>query len=247
MAAEPVLVASGVCTELGGVPVVRDVDIAVAPGQFVALVGGNGSGKSTLVRTVLGLTPVTRGQVSWFGSPLDDLTNWGRIGYVPQRSVSTMANATVEEVVGFGLLSSRRLFSRLSAAQRGRIAQTLERVGLSDRAKWPMGKLSGGQQQRALIARALVSDPQILVLDEPMAGVDLQTQQSLADLLGQLKAAGTALLVVLHEQGSLAPLVDETVALRDGRVVEVATIDHHHDADDHTSRLGLFDPINREL
>lgn len=244
MAAEKVLDASGVCAQLGGAPVLRDVDLALRQGEFVALVGGNGSGKSTLVRTVLGLTELTRGSVQWFGTPLRAFEDWQRIGYVPQRSMGSLANATVTEVVGSGLLSSRKLFHRLSGASRAQITATIDRVGLAERANWPLGKLSGGQQQRTLIARALVANPEVLVLDEPMAGIDLNTQHQLAELLATLKGAGCALLVVLHEQGALAELIDTTVALRDGRVVSAAQLDHHHDDGPAASTtVGLHDPI----
>lgn len=214
----PILHAAGVYVSLGGMPILRDVAIQVPASQLVALIGSNGSGKSTFVRALLGLIPHTAGQISWFGTALDDFNEWFRIGYVPQRGTLHGLNATVTEIVTSGLLAHRKPFHPLSRADRSAAAEAIGRVDLLDRASWPVNKLSGGQLQRALIARALVGRPDILVLDEPMAGIDLRTQDRLADLFARLKEEGLAVLVVLHEQGTLSALVDETVELHDGRL-----------------------------
>lgn len=215
---DSVVHAAGVCVSLGGMPVLRDVDIDVRPGELVALTGGNGSGKTTFVRALLGLTPHTHGDVDWFGTPLSSFGAWSRIGYVPQRGATSGANATVTELVTSGLLPTRRWFRPLGNEGRTAVADAIHRVQLDDRARWPMTKLSGGQQQRTLIARALVGRPEVLVLDEPMAGIDVRTQERLARLFGELKASGMALIVVLHERGALNGLIDHEVHLRDGRL-----------------------------
>ncbi|MDO4784233.1 MAG: ATP-binding cassette domain-containing protein [Propionibacteriaceae bacterium] len=212
--------AAGVYVSLGGMPVLRDVAIDVDPAQLVALLGSNGSGKSTFVRALLGLVGHSAGEISWFGTPLGSFRDWSRIGYVPQRNSLHGVNATVTEVVASGLLANRKPFQPLGKARKRAIAETLRRVGLADRASWPMTKLSGGQQQRALIARALVGGPDMLVLDEPMAGIDLRTQDRLAELFAELKSDGLAMLVVLHEQGALGSLVDHRVTLHDGRLAD---------------------------
>ncbi len=216
--ARPVLQAHDVSVELGGLPVLRGVDLALHPGEVIALLGGNGSGKSTLVRALLGLVPLTRGSVELFGTPLSRFRSWGAVGYVPQRSTTAFAGAKVREVVATGRLAHRRPFLPPRAADRDAVARALAAVDLTDRAGHDLAVLSGGQQQRVLIARALASDPRLLVLDEPTAGVDLAHQEVLTAVLANLVAAGTAVLVVLHDVGSLGALVDRGVVLREGRV-----------------------------
>jgi zinc transport system ATP-binding protein len=217
--AHTVLAAQDLTVELGGLPVLRGMTISVRAGEAVALMGGNGSGKSTLVRTLLGLLPHQRGTVRLFGSPLRDFRNWARIGYVPQRSMALLGGSKVKEVVAAGRLAHRRPFRPLSRADRDAIRHAIAEVGLSDQVNADIAGLSGGQQQRVLIARALAGQPDLLVLDEPTAGVDLEHQRALADVLAVLLSGGTSLLVVLHDVGPLASLIDRAVVLSDGRVV----------------------------
>ncbi|PKQ30669.1 MAG: ABC transporter ATP-binding protein [Actinobacteria bacterium HGW-Actinobacteria-2] len=222
--------------ELGGLPILREVSIDIKRGDLTALMGGNGSGKTTLVRTLLGLIPHQGGQIELFGTPDNDFHEWNRIGYVPQRGTVNIKQATVAEVVATGRLSVRRPFSLTSKSDRRRIAQALEQVELSDRAHRPFAHLSGGQQQRVLIARALAGEAELLILDEPFAGVDLGVQDSLATLLGGLNRQGTTVLVVLHETGALTPLLTNAIVLREGRVIHVgappAEPDHYHERDE---------------
>jgi zinc transport system ATP-binding protein len=204
---------------LGGRPVLRGVDLGIRRGEVVALLGSNGSGKSTLVRGVLRLTPWLRGQVRLFDTPLGQFQQWRRVGYVPQRATAgSGVPATVTEVVTSGLLARRRPLVPLRRAERARVRETLEAVELGDRRHDAVTQLSGGQQQRVLIARALVGRPELLVLDEPTAGVDLRNQLRLARLLRELVAGGTTVLFVLHELGVMADLIDRAVLLQDGRI-----------------------------
>jgi zinc transport system ATP-binding protein len=214
-----VLAAEDLSVELGGLPVLRGIGMEVTQGEVIALLGGNGSGKSTLVRTLLGLVPHQRGEVLLFGDPLGRFRAWHRIGYVPQRSMVALGNAKVREVVAAGRLARRRPFVPARAADRSAVTAAIAAVELAQRAGDPIAQLSGGQQQRVLIARALAGLPDLLVLDEPTAGVDLVHQRLLADVLGRLVRSGTAVLVVLHEVGALAPLIDRAVVLREGRIV----------------------------
>jgi zinc transport system ATP-binding protein len=226
-----VLVAEDLTIELGGLPVVRGIDLRVGPGEAVALMGGNGSGKSTLVRALLRLIPFQRGTVRLFGTALSEFRDWARIGYVPQHSTVTQSTAKVKEVVSGGRLARRTPFVPLRAVDRAAIADALTAVGIGDRAGFEMTRLSGGQQQRVLIARALAGQPDLLVLDEPTAGVDLAHQRVLADLLGALVRNGTSVLVVLHEVGPLRDLIDRAVVLHEGRVIHdgpLGTLGEHH-------------------
>ena len=236
----PALATEDLVVELGGAPVLRGVTASVRPGEAVALVGGNGSGKTTLVRAALGLVPFQAGQIRLFGDPPARFRSWQRIGYVPQRSTAGLAGAKVREVVASGRLARRRPFWPAGGDDRRAVGNALEAVGLTARAGAELAHLSGGQQQRVMIARALASSPELLVLDEPTAGVDLEHQEVLAELLTRRLAEGNALLVVLHEAGPLAPLIDRVIRLRDGQVVttdtELPGPPHEHG---HAERRGL--------
>ena len=227
---------TGVCVAYDGRPVLSDVDLTVGQGEVVAILGANGSGKSTLVRTLLGLTPAATGTVELFDTPLERFKEWPRIGYVPQRpGATTGVPATVQEVVTSGRLPRMRRLRPRSKADREAIQHALEVVALTDRATHSVSELSGGQQQRVLIARALASDPELLVLDEPTAGVDLGAQQSLTDALAHLvREHGITIVLVAHELGPMAELIGRAVVLRDGHVVydgPPPEIDHLHEFD----------------
>jgi zinc transport system ATP-binding protein len=215
---EPVISLRGVRAELGSRPVLRGIDLAVGHGEVVALLGANGSGKSTAVRTLIGQVPVSAGEVELFGIPRRRFRDWARVGYVPQRTTAAGGvPATVTEIVASGRLSRAR-FGMLRKADHEAVRRALDLVGMTDRAKDSVDALSGGQHQRVLIARALAADPDLLIMDEPMAGVDLASQEVLARTLRDQVAAGTTVLLVLHELGPLEPLIDRAVVLRDGCV-----------------------------
>ncbi len=231
----PVVDIVGAGVSLGGRPIVRDVDVAVHRGEVVALMGANGSGKSTLVKATVGLHPLSTGSISLFGEPLTGFREWHRLGYVPQRSTITQGvPSTVAEVVAAGRLSRRRPMVPIRRSDRTAIAEALEAVGLADRAQHQVSTLSGGQQQRVLMARTLAGQPELLVLDEPNAGVDHDSQEAIAETLASLTAAGATIVVVLHELGPFADLIQRTLVLREGRVaydgppLDADHPDHHH-------------------
>lgn len=230
--------ATGLDVTLGGRRILAGVDLAVEPGQVLALLGANGSGKSTLVRALLGVVPTSGGSVRLFGAPLGPSAPWHRVGYVPQRMPAASGMpATALEVVTSGLLHGRRL--RPAHGGRRRALAALESVGLADRAHRRVQEMSGGQQQRVLIARALVRDPDLLVLDEPTSGIDIPTQATFVDTVARLHAAGTTVVVILHELGPFAGLIQRAVVLRHGRVAHdgpppAARPEHAHADHDHT-------------
>jgi len=216
---ESVVSLRGVRAELGSRPVLRGVDLTVRRGEVVALLGANGSGKSTAVRSVIGQVAVSAGEIEIFGVPRRRFRDWHRVGYVPQRTTAAGGvPATVTEIVASGRLSRAR-FGILRKADHAAVRRALELVGMADRAKDSVNALSGGQHQRVLIARALASEPELLIMDEPMAGVDLASQEVLAETLRGQVAQGASVLLVLHELGPLEPLIDRAVVLRDGCVL----------------------------
>ena len=210
---------TGGAVAIGGRPILRGIDLEVHAGEFLALMGANGSGKSTLVRALTGLRPLTMGSLELFGTPFADFDDWRRIGFVPQRAgAGSGVPASVWEVVASGRLTHRRLLRPLSREDRAAIDDAIGVVGLTNHTHSGVSQLSGGQQQRALIARALAGSPDLFFLDEPTAGVDLPNQQALAEALRQLKGRGSTIVLVAHELGAMAPLVDRAIVMRDGRV-----------------------------
>jgi zinc transport system ATP-binding protein len=178
----PVLAIDQVTFGYGRIPVLREVSLRVAPGEFLAIIGANGSGKTTLMKLGLGLLRPTHGTVRLFGEPIARFHDWGRIGYVPQRAAAdSSVPINVDEVVRSGLAGRLGFLRRPTPAQRRQVEHVIDLMGLSAIRRQAAGTLSGGQQQRTLIARALVTDPDLLVLDEPTSGVDTDARGGLGE------------------------------------------------------------------
>ncbi|MDP9330299.1 MAG: metal ABC transporter ATP-binding protein [Actinomycetota bacterium] len=212
----PILVAKGVSFRYGTEMVLEDVSLSLHAGEFVALVGPNGSGKSTLLRILLGSVRPATGSVLLFGEAPEDLSDRSRLGYVPQRpTLASEVPATVGEIVASGRLSSRGWWRPARREDRAAVSHALESVGLGDLALRPLNELSGGQQQRAFIARAFAGEPALLVLDEPIAGVDAESQRRFRDSLVHLVAEhGAGVLLVSHELSAVAGDLDRIVVLK---------------------------------
>jgi zinc transport system ATP-binding protein len=203
-----------------GRTVLAGVDLRVEPGELVAIAGPNGGGKTTLVRLVLGLERPERGEARLFGEPAHAFSRRAELAYLAQRTqVGGDAPATVREVVAAGRLPRTRLVGPLRRSDRERVAEAIERVGLAALADRQLEALSGGQQQRAFIARAVAAEPRLLVLDEPTTGVDQESQEALAVLLGELRRElGATVLYVSHEFGAVERHVERLVLVQ-GRIV----------------------------
>jgi len=194
-------------------PVLRDVDLQVERGEFVAIAGPNGGGKTTLVRVVVGLEQPSSGSVELMVR---------KVGYLPQRTQAGIdAPVTVRELVTTGRASRTRLLGPLNTADRLSVQKAIDRVGLSPHADRRLTTLSGGQQQRAFIAKALAADPELLVLDEPTTGVDVEAQDAIASLLQRLRSElEMTILYVSHEFGAVERFVERIVLVRGGIVFD---------------------------
>ncbi|MFG1870385.1 metal ABC transporter ATP-binding protein [Micromonospora arborensis] len=231
-----------------GRPVLRDISLTVTAGEVVAVLGANGSGKSTLIRAVLGLVPISAGSVTLFDRPLRRFRQWERIGYVPQRlGAGGGVPATVREVVASGRLARRGILRPPGRADRAAVDAALRAVGLADRSGDPVSTLSGGQQQRTLIARALAGQPELLVLDEPTAGVDAASQEAFATALRDFVGGGGTVLLVAHELGPLRPVISRAVVVHEGGICHDGAVPdpagHHAEPDhDHVHPHGPDEP-----
>ena len=196
--------------------VLEDIQFTVDSGDYVGLIGPNGSGKSTLLKIILGLTKPDKGEVFLFGKPISSFKDWYKIGYVSQKSNSFNSGfpATVFEVVSMGLYGKLGLFTKLSKEHKEQVLKAIDQVGLSELTHRNIGKLSGGQQQRAFIARALVSQPSLLILDEPTVGVDTESVDRFYQLLATLhKKHQLTLLMVTHDIGMMTHHVTKVACL----------------------------------
>jgi zinc transport system ATP-binding protein len=212
------VVLRGVSFRYDGTPVLVDIDLTIREGDFLAIIGPNGSGKTTLVKIILGLLRPSSGGVEIFGRPPAEFADWQKIGYIPQKAthIDPFFPASVEEVVGMALMSNRGPRNPSGKEGRERILRALGEVGMGEYRRSPIGRLSGGQQQRVFIARALVTSPRILFLDEPTTGVDAETQASFYDLLDRLnKREGLTIVLITHDIGIVNKHVTRVACLNE--------------------------------
>lgn len=204
----PLVTLNRVSTGYDADPVLKNVDLEVYPEDFIGVIGPNGGGKTTLVKVILGLLPVFSGKVAFpAGRP--------RTGYLPQVSqIDKSFPITVKEVVSSGLKSSRPWFPHLSPSQRTRVNDMLSEAGLAALAAKPIGELSGGQLQKALLCRALINQPQLLILDEPNTFVDKNFEQDLYRWLKELNQT-MAIMLISHDIGTISPII-KTIACVNG-------------------------------
>lgn len=194
----------------------ENINLQLQCGEMLGIVGQNGSGKSTLLRLLLGILPLQSGEVCWFGKELSKFREWSKIGYVSQKANSFNSGfpATVEEVVAMGLTGQMGLFRRYGKQEKQKVIAAIETVSLGEYRKQNISELSGGQQQRVFIARALVSDPDVLILDEPTVGVDAQNEQFFYDLLQHLNQdRKLSIILVSHDVGVVSKRMDSIACL----------------------------------
>ena len=180
-------------------PIIQDISIKIWPGQFVAVVGPNGGGKTTLLKTILGTLRSTAGEVVFRGQPIT-AGSLGRIGFVPQlETIDWNFPITVEEVILMGLYRKNHWLKRISNEDRGRLHEMMERLNLAGLGKRHIRELSGGQQQAAFLGRALLGEPDLLLLDEPAAGLDIRSRDDVIHFLHEINHQGVAIILTAHD------------------------------------------------
>lgn len=207
---------SGVSFRFEKENVLEDISIQVEKGDFVGIIGPNGSGKTTLLRIILGLLIPQQGQVALLEKPIREFNEWFRVGYVPQKAHKNdhVFPMTVEEVVLQGRIARVGLFRGLSTTDKAAAKHALKMVGMDHMASRLITELSGGQQQRVFLARALASEPELLILDEPTVGVDIESQEEFYDLLSELRTKqGLTLLMVSHDVEVVLNEVNKIICL----------------------------------
>lgn len=183
-------------------PILKNVSFSVNKGDFIGILGANGSGKSTLIKLILGLLVPSCGQIKIMGEDIGKFSNWSKVGYISQKanSFNSAFPATVEEIVGANLFSKIGLFRFPNKGHKEMVYNALELVDMQDYGKQLIGNLSGGQQQRVFIARVLVSEPEIMLLDEPTVGIDLKSEEAVYCLLARLnRELGLTIVMVTHD------------------------------------------------
>jgi zinc transport system ATP-binding protein len=214
--AAPLVRVEGVSFSFGFRSVLEDVSLDIERGDFLALLGPNGSGKTTLIKLILNLLVPAQGRVLLMGRETPVFGEWERVGYVPQKAThfDPAFPASAREVVAMALRSARPAARRPRREQEAVIRRALDLVGMDEHRDRPIGRLSGGQQQRIFIARAIVTEPEVLFLDEPTAGVDAETQERFYDLLGRLNTAqGITIVLVTHDIGIVNKHVSRVACL----------------------------------
>jgi len=197
----------GLSYRINNSDILKGIDFVVTKGEYSAVIGPNGGGKTTLIRLLLGLEKKSEGSIKLFGKEQKSFKDWDKIGYVPQRvsQIDQYFPATVEEVVKMGRTAKRGLFSRETQLDRETVEEAMRKMDVQNLRNKLIGELSGGQRQRVMIARALASEPEVLILDEPNTGVDMVSQNRFYSLLRELnKNDGMTILFITHDVGVIA-------------------------------------------
>ncbi|CAM4233852.1 metal ABC transporter ATP-binding protein [Paenibacillus tarimensis] len=211
--------------------VIQGLNLSVRERDFVGLIGSNGAGKTTLLKMIVGLLKPKSGTVSLFGKPVNGFDHWEKIGYVPQKnSFNPLFPATVREVVLSGLYSRRKLFRRISRTDQIKCDDALQAMRIEDLAGKRIGMLSGGQQQRVFLARALINNPALLILDEPTVGIDAETQENFFHMIQHMhKHHNITFLMVSHEMERMRAYLGDHPVQESGKLKFY--VRHSHDVE----------------
>lgn len=199
--------------------ILKNVNLNLDEGDFAVISGKNGSGKSTLIKLILGELKKDEGTIKLFGIDMEDFKNFDKIGYVPQvnESIKVAFPVSAREYVGLNLYKEFSIFNTITKKSKSKVENTFSTLKIKDLIDRPFNKLSGGQAQRVMIARALVNNPDILILDEPTVGIDQKSKENFLDLLVHLNTHhNISILMITHEMDILGDYVDKVYKLKDG-------------------------------
>lgn len=193
-----------------------NVSFDINEGDFMGIVGPNGSAKTTLIKLLLGILEPQQGSINIFGEPIKAFNQWQRLGYISQkaRDINSSFPATVEEIIAANIYPEKRSFGMSGKKQRDKLEEALSIVDMGDYKRSLIGNLSGGQQQRVFIARALVNKPEMIIMDEPLVGVDVSSQEKFYSLMEILnKRLGITLVMVSHDIGAISDRTNKVACL----------------------------------
>ncbi|RKD25484.1 zinc transport system ATP-binding protein [Caminicella sporogenes DSM 14501] len=203
--------------------ILENINLDVFKGDYLGIVGPNGAAKSTLIKLILGLLKPQKGKIKLFGQDIEKFKDWGRVGYVAQKATSSFNSsfpATVEEVVSVNLYPKIGLFKSIKKVHMEKVYDVLKIVGMDKFGKRLIGNLSGGQQQKVFIARTLVSEPEIIFLDEPTVGIDINSQLEFYDLLERLnKEMKITIVMISHDIGVITEKVSRVACMGSGKLI----------------------------
>jgi zinc transport system ATP-binding protein len=239
---EPIISINNLYFGYGKAEVLCNISFTVEQGDYIALVGPNGAGKTTLIKNILGLVNRYDGNIKLFGQNRHSFIDWKRIGYLPQRNnlFNPLFPATVKEVVGLGLLSEKPFPKRFHAADVTQINLTLELMGITDLKNKLVGELSGGQQQRVFLARALVANPALLILDEPSAALDPRSRDSFFELMQTLNLdKKITIILITHDPAQIGQYANKLLYL-DKKIVFYGSFADFCKSDEMNQYFGRF-------
>jgi zinc transport system ATP-binding protein len=242
MPIESVVAARDLCFKYDGAEILHGVTLTITAGDYIGLVGPNGSGKTTFIRTILGLLQPTHGSVALFGRNPSAFTGWGKIGYLPQKLIGFNPGfpARVREIVSLGLLGTKRFPRRLVSSDVPALDATIALLDIEDIQNKLIGELSGGQLQRVLLARALVSRPEFLILDEPTTALDPETRDTFFNTLKDLNQnSRVTIIIVTHDIADIGKYASKLLYL-DKKIIFYGSFEDFCSSLDMASYFGEF-------
>jgi zinc transport system ATP-binding protein len=231
---------TGLCAGYQGNEALQDITFSVLPGSYVGIAGPNGSGKSTLIKTILGLVPATKGTIRLFGCEQECFMEWQRVGYLPQGLQYFNPNfpATVFEIVRLGRMAGKRFPKRFNREDEAAVVRVMAAMGIEEIRKRLIGELSGGLRQRVLLARALASEPEMLILDEPTTALDPETRELFYNHVYRMnREQHTTVILVTHDTGTIGRYATQLLYL-DKRVVFYGDFDTFCTSEEMTGFFG---------
>lgn len=212
----PIIEAKNISVNYGPSAALKDVSFIIEKGDFVGLAGSNGAGKTTLVKALLGLLPLAKGEIKLFDTLEAKFGAWDKIGYLPQKfsTINALFPVTVEEVVALGLLSTKKFPRMITRADYQKARAIMKELGIADQAKKMLSELSGGEQQKAFLGRALISQPEVLIFDEPSTALDPNSRDSFFKLLQDLnRNQGITIILITHDTGYIGKYANKLLYL----------------------------------